>query len=209
MNQRVRVRAKPQPVGSPLTGAILTKRFPVVRITLARLMLAIGLLAGGCTGVVPAALRAQVEPRLSLQNLQANPQEYRGRMVLLGGEILEIQAGADEAMLVVLHRPLEALDRPLLTGRSEGRFWVRLRAPLPRGYREGQPMTVVGEVSGEARPAYTGKDLHAPVLDARYVHLWSSADYAQTPVFRSPLFGSPFLHPHRFHPFVRMRALCD
>ncbi|MCS6326261.1 MAG: Slp family lipoprotein [Nitrospira sp.] len=58
--------------------------------------LAIGLLVvtAGCasTRVIPESLEPQVEKTVSFDQIVASPDSYRGKVVLLGGEVLKAKA---------------------------------------------------------------------------------------------------------------------
>ena len=147
------------------------------------ILLAFGLLVSGCAGFIPAQLQEKIQREVSLRHLQQDPKIHTGQLVLLGGEILDVKGRAEEGTVEVLQRPLDAWDRPVLAADSEGRFVIKLskEATLEGGYREGQPLTVVGEVTGEIERR-AGKDMPSPILVAKYLRLWSPGDYAR----RSP-----------------------
>jgi starvation-inducible outer membrane lipoprotein len=116
----------------------------------------------------------------------------------LGGEILDVKNSSSGDIVEVLQRPLNASSRPNLVGESEGRFLIKLtkEVSLEKGYREGQPLTVVGEVMEEAQ-SRAGKDIPSPILLAKYLHLWSALDYAR----RTPppyYYNDPFFHRRLF-----------
>ena len=151
-------------------------------------------LVSGCAGLIPSEFREKIQWDVGWQNLQQNSIDRKGQLVLLGGEILDVKIGVGGDTVEVLQRPLNSSSRPNLTAESQGRFVILLTKDITLGkdYREGQPLTVVGEVTGEAE-SRTGKDIPLPVLLARYLHLWTPADYAS----RSPspyYYSDPFLH---------------
>lgn len=193
------------PFGLVVAAALLREGPRMGRTRAAFILMVLMLFAAGCAGIVPSHLREQIERSITLRDLQRDPEAHRGRLVILGGEILEDRVQADQHAIEILHRPLDTRDRPILTGESQGRFVVRIRnlaPPLGIGFREGQPITVVGEVTGEVAPR-PGKDLPSPILAARYLHPWSAADYAPPPpvyFYRHPFF--------RFGP-GRLRNPCD
>lgn len=159
-------------------------------------LLALGLLVSGCAGLIPAELQEKIQRGVSLKNLQQELKAHKGQLVLLGGEILDVKNRSDGDTVEVLQRPLDSSDRPKLAGDSEGRFVVKLskEVSLKKGYLEGQPLTVVGEVTGEIE-SRAGKDMPSPILLARYLHLWSAVDYAHR---TSPpyYYSDPFFHRH-------------
>src|SRR5262249_42062291 len=141
--------------------------------------LALSLLASGCAGFIPAELQEKIQWGITLQKLQQDLKAHMGQLVLLGGEILDVKNRLDGDRVEVLQRPLDAANRPNLTGESAGRFVVKLskEVSLEKGYGEGQPLTVVGEVTEESE-SRVGKDIPSPILTAKFLRLWSAADYA-------------------------------
>ena len=161
------------------------------------ILLAFSLAVSGCAGFIPAELHEKIQWGISLQNLQQDLKTHNGELVLLGGEILDVKNRLDGDRVEVLQRPLDASNRPNLTGQSEGRFVVKLskEVSLEKGYREGQPLTVVGEVTEETE-SRAGKDILSPVLMAKFLRLWFASDYGprSQPTY---YYSDPFLHPHR------------
>ncbi|MBI2089543.1 MAG: Slp family lipoprotein [Deltaproteobacteria bacterium] len=160
-------------------------------------LLVLSLVVSGCVGFIPPELREKIQWEVGLRNLQQDVETHKGQLVLVGGEILDVRGGLDEDTVEVLHRPLDASSRPILTGESEGRFVVRLskEVPLESSYREGQPLTVVGEITGEIKTR-AGKDIPSPILMARYLRFWSTTDYTarSAPTYYS---RDPYFYPRR------------
>ena len=72
---------------------LLIQRFYFVK-SMARISIGSGIvgaaLLSGCasTGFIPASLQSQIDRNLTFSHLQASPESYQGRIVLLGGEVL-------------------------------------------------------------------------------------------------------------------------
>ena len=124
----------------------------------------------GCTSVVPEALRAQVDRRLTYAQLAEDPESYRGHLVVLGGEVLRMQPTSRDLNLVLAERPLSPLDEsPLLVRASGGDLVVRVPGGARAGFQEGSVVTVVGVVQGRESPE---DPRSLPRLEARYIHVW-------------------------------------
>ena len=165
-------------------------------------LLSLAALLPGCAGTIPSELREKIQWNVGLRDLQRDPQAHRGQLILLGGEILDVKPTESGDIVEVLQRPLNASGRPNLVGESAGRFLIKLTkdVPLEKDYREGQPLTVVGEVTEEFQ-GRAGNDIPSPILVAQYLHLWSAQDYAR----RTPppyYYDDPF---YRRHFFIRPR----
>lgn len=161
-------------------------------------LIALALLLSACAGVIPSELREKIQWNLGLRDLQRDPGAHRGQLVLLGGEILDVRNTESGDVVEILQRPLYASSRPNLVGESQGRFLIKLtkEVSLEKDYREGQPLTVVGEVAEEAQ-SRAGNDMPSPMVVAKYLHLWSALDYAR----RTPppyYYDDPFFHRHLF-----------
>jgi outer membrane lipoprotein len=162
------------------------------------ILLSLSLVVSGCAGIIPSELREKIQSNVSLRDLQQDQRAHQGQFVLLGGEILDVKFTESGDIVEVLQRPLNASGRPNLVGESEGRFFIKLtkEVSLERDYREGQPLTVVGEVTEEAQ-GRPGNDIPSPILVAQYLHLWSAQDYVR----RTPppyYYDDPFFHRHFF-----------
>ena len=162
------------------------------------ILLSLSLLVSACAGVVPPEFREKIQWNVGLRDLQRDPSSHRGQLVLLGGEILDVKPTESGDIVEVLQRPLNASSRPNLVGESAGRFLIKLtkEVSLEKDYHEGQPLTVVGEVTEEIQ-GRAGNDVPSPILVAKYLHLWSAQDYAR----RTPppyYYDDPFFHRRRF-----------
>ena len=158
------------------------------------ILLSLSFVVSACAGVIPPEFREKIQWNVSLRNLQQDLRAHQGQLVLLGGEILDVKSTESGDIVEVLQRPLDVSSRPNLIGESEGRFVITLtkEVSLEKGYRDGQPLTVVGEVMEKAQTR-AGNDIPSPILLARYVHLWSTGDYAH----RTPppyYYSDPFFH---------------
>ncbi len=124
----------------------------------------------GCTSVVPEALRAEVDRHLTYAQLAKDPESYRGRLVLVGGEVLRVQPTGRDMELTLTQRPLSPVDEsPLLGIASGGDLVVQVPGAARAAFREGYVVTVVGVVLGRE----SAQDPEsAPRLEARHVHVW-------------------------------------
>jgi len=119
---------------------------------------------------VPRHYVRMAEPDTTLTTLTAHPEMYRGKVVLLGGTIIEEEENEQDLWVHVLNRPL---DQDYIPHRPPGHEWSRSwlllggggKATIPRKYREWARMTVVGRVTGMQR-------YEEPVLVLLYVRGW-------------------------------------
>ena len=146
-------------------------------------------LASGCAHTISQPIREQADPTVSFGQLQANPEAYKGRIVILGGEIQQTRNSPEGTLLEVVQKPLDAAERPFLTDRTGGRFMALCERYLdPAVYTKGRGITVAGRVLG-ARTGQIGElDYTYPLLSCLELHLWPQA----LPVPRYYYYGYPW-----------------
>ena len=160
-------------------------------------------LLGGCASVVPRELRKEVDRSISFEELRMNPNAYLGRVVLLGGEIIETENLQDETQLEMLQKPLGDGDMPVDTGESEGRFLISYPGYLdPAIYSSGRYVTAVGEVLGLQSLKIGEAEYQAPIISGKFVHLWPKTGPYYGPRYYGPYFyryDDPFYYPYYLH----------
>jgi starvation-inducible outer membrane lipoprotein len=124
----------------------------------------------GCA-TVPRQYVRMAESGATLTELTSHPENYRGKVVLLGGTIVDEEENAQYLWLRVKNRPLDEdyiPHRPVdMDGSEAGHYWVIIpKRQIPREYRHWARMTVVGQVTGTQRLAAE------PVLSLLYVRGW-------------------------------------
>src|SRR5262245_357636 len=65
----------------------------------------LALVGVGCTHVISDTLRQQAQPPVPFAELRVNPEAFRGRTVIAGGEIIETVNLRDSTRIEVLQRP--------------------------------------------------------------------------------------------------------
>jgi len=126
----------------------------------------------GCS-TVPRQYVRMAEPNATLTALTTNPETYRGKVVLLGGTIIEEEEIEQYLWLHVINRPLDQDYKPHrpsdTDGADAGYYWVTVpKQKLPHQYRHWARMTIVGRVSG------TQGSKSEPVLSLLYVRGWGT-----------------------------------
>ncbi len=126
-----------------------------------------------CAPVISKQSLGQADLNLTFQELQRDPERYRGKVVLLGGQILGTRVQETQTWVEVLQRPLTSRQRPKDTDVSYGRFLIRfLDFRDPAIYAPGRLITVVGEVQGGQVSRLGGTTYNYPVLVPREAYLW-------------------------------------
>jgi outer membrane lipoprotein len=126
-----------------------------------------------CAPVLSEQSLNRVDRTVTPEALQKNPDRYAGKIVLIGGMILETTVKAKETWMEVLQQPLDGEYRPMGTDKSYGRFIIRFNGFMdPAIYATGRKITLVGEVAGKKTIPLDGMTYHYPVLIPKEYHLW-------------------------------------
>jgi outer membrane lipoprotein len=155
--------------------SLLTFRRSFWRSTL--IVIALGqaaLLLNACTPVISPQLMDQVDQSLTYNSLAAHPDEYQGKIALLGGTIVQTVPKPGETEVEVVQKDLLFNGEPRLTDKSEGRFLVVVDRFLdPAIYRPERGLTVAGKVQASVVRRIGEIDYRYPVIAALEMHLWN------------------------------------
>lgn len=131
------------------------------------------LLLTACGPVVPQAMRKEVDGSLSFEELFRDPEAHKGKVVLLGGEIIETKNLREETQIEVLQRPLAYDDSPRITDESKGRFLILHSGFLDGAvYQKGRRITVVATVRGRKVLPLGEREYAYPLVVDQFLHLW-------------------------------------
>ena len=118
------------------------------------------------------------------EDLVSNPREYRGRVVVLGGYILEIQNEPGGSVLTVLQAPLDWRNKPKSRDLSQGRFFVTTNKFLdPEVYAKDRRLTVGGLVAGVREQTVGGAIYRFLTIEAQELQLWPKKTYPAGPCY--------------------------
>lgn len=163
--------------------------------------------AGGFTGCAPALskqLRDEAKPPIPFQELLQSVERYEGRVVILGGYILETANDPDGSLLTVLQAPLDSTNKPKSPDLTKGRFLIWIRKFLdPEIYKKDRKVTVGGKVAGFRQRTLGNRIYKYPVIEAQEIYLWPKEDkYARHyyPYYYDSWYY-PWYHPWYPHPY--------
>lgn len=133
---------------------------------------------GGCSTTQERPNRQESYEKIPFSEILRSPERYRGKVVRLGGVILDVGNKEEGGILEILEQPLNWRGRPKLGDQSGGRFMVVLREFLDEEiYRSKRPVTVVGEIVG-MKEAPMGETTYSyPLLSGREIRLWEEEAY--------------------------------
>ena len=123
---------------------------------------------------LPPELQNQVEQRISFANVKADPAAYKGRIILLGGEVLNAKRLADRTRLEILHLPFNEFNEPLMNRTaSQGRYLAFQKEFLdPATVPPGTRVTVAGEVTGSTEGDLDEMKYTYVTVDIRHLQVW-------------------------------------
>ena len=118
-------------------------------------------------------LRAQADKTLTFQQVIQNPDAYKGKIVIWGGEVVETLNQKDgTSLIIVLQRPLDWTEEPEFR-RSQGRFIVLAQGYVdPYVFRRGRRITVAGEIEGRKVMRLGELEYPYPLLRSKQIYLW-------------------------------------
>ncbi len=137
----------------------------------------------GCAHVISGDLQAKIDPSLTFTQVLQTPDIYKGKMVLWGGEIIQMIPQKDGSVLMeVLQRPFGLAEKPETTFASEGTFLALINAYSEglSSLRKGGLITVAGEiqgaVEGEKMTSLSDIGYRYPLILSRQIYNWSDYD---------------------------------
>jgi starvation-inducible outer membrane lipoprotein len=126
--------------------------------------LALAVALAGCGPAVSANLQRQAGLQRSFSELAAQPDTFKGRVVILGGEVMGVQPWGSGSIMAVDQRDLDRHFYPAGNA-SGGTFLVESDQWLSPGkYQPKSKVTVAGVVAGQ-------RD-RSPVLKVKEIHFW-------------------------------------
>lgn len=138
----------------------------------------------GCSSgppVVPEEFRSQIDSSVSFRDIQEAPQNFHGRTVLLGGEVLTAKRTKEGTEFEILQLPATADDPPAeRRSESQGRFLATdHRSVDPASFPPGTRVTLVGEVKGDEERPLDESTYHYPTLDVKHWYVWDPEVYRE------------------------------
>jgi len=135
---------------------------------------AVAIGAAGCSPPFPKELLEKVENNVPFTALQKDPDKYAGKLLMIGGIIVDTNNLKEETRIEVLQMTLDGEGRPEQTDDTGGRFLIMTQQFLDGAvYHRGRLITAVGEVAAPQVLPLGEIEYHYPVITAKALHLWS------------------------------------
>lgn len=148
------------------------------------LLLSLFILLSGCAPI-SKELRSRADLALSFTEVFQNPETYKGKIVIWGGEIIETMNQKDGTTLIeVLQRPLDWMEAPKERESPGGRFLILVEKYVdPYIFRRGREITVAGEILGERKRLIGEMEYRYPLVLSKQIYLWRQYYYAYLPPY--------------------------
>ena len=127
----------------------------------------------GCTYAVSPAMVDRADKTISFEKLRADPDLYKGKLLILGGTISQITNLKQGSLIEVVQKTLDYWGKPKRTDKTGGRFLVLhsryLNAMI---YAPGREITVAAEVEGTHSKALGDSAYSYPIVVSKELKLW-------------------------------------
>jgi len=129
--------------------------------------------ACGSAPPFPRELLERTDREPDLKALLREPERSAGRLVMLGGAIVETRNLRNATEVEVLQQPLDSEGRPRPGDRTSGRFLIMTPRFLDAAvYHRGRGVTVIGETAGTTVRPLGLAEYRYLVLTEQALHLW-------------------------------------
>jgi outer membrane lipoprotein len=128
----------------------------------------------GCSPPFPKELLEKVEKNVPFAALQKESEKYAGKLLMVGGVIVDTKNLKEGTRIEVLQKPLDGEGRPEQTDETGGRFLVVTQQFLDGAvFHRGRLITVIGDVAPPQVLPLGEIEYRYPVVAAKALHLWS------------------------------------
>jgi len=167
------------------------------------LLIAISILAS-CAPVLKPEIMKQGTRDVSLAALREDPDQYRGRLYILGGAVANSKVTEEGTVIEALYLPVDSRGYIKNERGDEGRYLAIFPKSAgfldPMIYKRGRHITVAGEFTGTRKGKLDEADYTYPVFEIVQIHLWREEEYYPTPYYPySPYY---YRYPYRYDPFT-------
>ncbi|MGE5173796.1 MAG: Slp family lipoprotein [Betaproteobacteria bacterium] len=167
------------------------------------IILSAALLLTGCAPVLSRELMKQGERNVSLDQLRAMPDDYKGRLFILGGVIVDTRLSEQGSQIEALYVPVDSYGYLREGGYVQSRFlaiYPKSKGLLdPVVYKKGREITLAGEFLEMKKGKIDEMEYSYPVFEIRQIYLWEEERYYYyPPYYYYPYYpyyyNSPFLY---------------
>ncbi len=159
------------------------------------LVLSLGITCSGCTPAISPEVKATADFTLTFKEVFENPDAYKGRIVLWGGDIIQaINQDDGTALIEILQRSLGKNEEPIDIDPPEGRFLVLAEKRLdPTVFHKGREITVAGEIRGKTIKPLGKTSYQYPLISSEQLYLWKERNRWYLPFYQQ--YFPPYADP--------------
>jgi outer membrane lipoprotein len=155
--------------------------------------LLLAVLIFGCAypSVVPDTLVPEVDRKVSFSQIKSDPEAHKGKLVVLGGMVLEAKNLKDGTLIEVLQLPLDRWDEPAGPRTASGGRLLALHPDFldTAVIGKGRRLTIVAEVMGSRTGQIGEVEYRYPHLAVKHLHLWT--EYRARHFYPAPYYPYP------------------
>ncbi len=156
-------------------------------------MLMLGVLAlllQACTYAISRDMSDKADKTITFEMLLADPDTFKGKILILGGSISQITHKKQGTILEVDQKPLDYWGKPKRTKKTGGKFLVLYPGFLNTFvYAPGREITMAAEIEGTRSKALGDVEYSYPVVTAKEIKLWErEPPAAARPTWTDPLY---------------------
>jgi outer membrane lipoprotein len=131
-----------------------------------------------CTSIQKRPNQQESYEKISFSEILRSPEQHRGKVVRLGGVILDVVNKEEGGTLEILEKPLNWRGRPKPGDDSGGRFIALFGEFLDKAiYRMDREVTIIGEITGMKTAPIGETTYNYPLLSGREIRLWKDKGY--------------------------------
>jgi starvation-inducible outer membrane lipoprotein len=136
-----------------------------------------GLIMFACapTVIFPPEVLEKVDRTVTFEQVVNHPDEYQGRVVELGGQILGSKVAGEEVQLLVRVLPIQTkpVYGPVDPGGEHGMFIIRYTGNVgEQDLQRGNMVIVIGSMMGGVVTGLSGVPVSRPTVSAECFHIW-------------------------------------
>ena len=160
--------------------------------------------------VISKRVRTESMRPVSFKSLDQEPDRYIGKMVTLGGYILETKNLADESIMMILHAPLGFREEPKSKDQSGGRFIVSQKGFLdPEVYKKDRKITVAGKIAGSVLEKIDSYSHSFLKIKSHEIYLWPEYKQLDRSLYYDPWCDHYPFYWSRHYPYYWSRHHSD
>lgn len=156
------------------------------------------LLLTACAPVLSRELMKEGTRKVSLDQLRESPDNYKGRLFILGGVIVNSKFTETGTQIEALYVPVDSFGYLEEGEHAGGRFLAispkskRLLDPVV--YKKGREVTLAGEFLESRKGKIDDMEYVYPVFEIKQIYLWQEPTYYYAPYYYPYYNNYPFMY---------------